>query len=160
MQSKNELIQNFTQARAQLQSLLPQVDPHVEVYPGWTIKELLAHLAGWDDATIQSLKTFTTGQPPVVLVDRGADFYNAQVIDQRKELAFQQIVREWEWVGGQLSALLDQLPDENLTADIVSPWGQTFPVVQLLEIMIQHEEEHADAIRAAMNNSKPSEHKH
>jgi hypothetical protein len=147
-----QFVKRLTQAREEVQALLPDIDIHMEIYPGWTIKEMLAHLAGWDDATILALKAYIAGEPPPTPADRGLDAYNAQTIAERSGLNYDQIVREWEWVRGQLIPILYQIEEEKLGTIIVSPWGDSMTIAHLLNIMIEHEEEHAEVIRACMAN--------
>jgi hypothetical protein len=152
MQNKAQLIQRFNQARDDVRALLPNIDIHMQIYPGWTIKEVLAHLAGWDDATILALEAFVTGDPPPTPAVRGFDFYNAQTVAERATLNYEQIVREWELVREHLLPILDNIPDEKLSATIVSPWGPHVTIADLIAIMSEHEEEHAHVIRTRREN--------
>lgn len=152
MQNKTQLIQRFNQARDEVRALLPDIDTKMQIYPGWTIKEVLAHLAGWDDATILALEAFTAGNPPAVPAIRGIDPYNSQTVAERSKLNYDQIVQEWEFVREQLVPLLDNIPNEKMEATIVSPWGPSMTVADLLVIMVEHEKEHAEVIRARQAN--------
>jgi hypothetical protein len=147
MINKTQLMQEFDQARNHMRQLLTDIDTKLEIYPEWTIKELLAHLAGWDDATILALQAHARGEAPPLLAMRGINFYNAQTVGERAGLNLAQIIREWEMVREQLLAILNELPEEQLADMIVSPWGQTLSVAQLVQIMAEHEEEHAVAIQ-------------
>ncbi len=150
MDSKEKIIERFNQARQEVRGLLPQIDQHMEIYPGWTIKEVLAHLAGWDDATILALKAFLAGEAPPVPASRGIDPYNAQTVAERSNLNYDQIVREWDMVRDQLTPMLESLTDEKLAATIVAPWGPSMTVATLIRDMAEHEAEHADVLRARL----------
>ena len=152
MAGKAQIIERFNQARADVRALLPAIDRRMEIYPGWTIKEVLAHLAGWDDATIMALRAYLAGEAPPVPAGRGIDPYNAQTVAERSNLNYDQIVQEWDMVRDQLSPLVDSLTDEKLAATIVAPWGPTTTVAGLIEVMAEHEEEHAAVIRARLAN--------
>ena len=147
MNSKTQFIQRFNTAREEMRTLLPKVDLKMEIYPGWTIKEVLAHLAGWDDATILTLQAFVNHHPPLMTAVRGIDFYNSQTVAERKALSYSQIVSEWEWVREQLIPILGQMDEQKLQATLISPWGPSMSVADLLNVMIHHEEEHAQVIR-------------
>ena len=147
MQDKAHLMRAFDQAREKMRAVLPGIDTHMEIYPNWTIKETLAHLAGWDDATIAALRAFGAGQPSPLLALRGIDFYNAQTVAERTDLQYEQIVQEWELVREQLKAILNDLPAERLGDKIVSPWGPITTVARLVTIMADHEEEHAAVVQ-------------
>ena len=152
MTGKAHIIERFNKAREDVRALLPAIDRRMEIYPGWTIKEVLAHLAGWDDATILALKAYLAGEAPPVPAERGIDLYNVQTVAERANLNYDQIVEEWGMVRDQLSPLLDSLTDEKLAAKIVAPWGPTITVGALIEDMAGHEEEHAAVIRARLAN--------
>jgi hypothetical protein len=143
---KTELMKEFDRARTHMRVLLAELDTRVEIYPEWTIKELLAHLAGWDDATILALQAHSRGETPPLLAVRGIDFYNDQTVGERANLNLAQIIREWELVREQLLGLLAALPPEKLEDPILSPWGQILTIVELVKVMADHEEEHAEAI--------------
>ena len=152
MQDKTEYIQRFKQARDEVRKLLPDIDTKMEIYPGWTIKEMLAHLAGWDDATILALEAFVAHLPPALPAIKGLDAYNAQTVEERAELNLEQIIREWELVREQLISVFGRLPAEMLGTNVVAPWGPIVTVEQLINIMIEHEQEHAEVIRERLAN--------
>lgn len=152
MPNKTELIKQFSHAREDFRTLLPDIDPNMEIYPGWKIKEVLAHLAGWDDATILALEAFVAQQPPPVPALKGIDPYNSQTVAERADLGYKQIVQEWELIREQLLKILEGLSDTGLAAAIVSPWGQSLTVEALIRVMIEHEEEHAEIIRGRLAN--------
>ena len=43
---RDVLFHRLDKARSKIEELLPKIDPHKEIYPGWTIKDLLAHMTG------------------------------------------------------------------------------------------------------------------
>ncbi len=153
MTDKATLMKDFDEARSHMRRLLDEVDKKMEIYPEWTIKELLAHLAGWDDATILSLQAFEKGEATPLLARRGIDSYNAQTVGERIELDLSQIIREWEMVREQLLGILAAMPEEQLSEMIVSPWGPSYPVAKLVQIMADHEEEHAMAIQELIDKA-------
>ena len=154
MIDKTELMKEFDLARNHMRTLLAEMDTHVKNYPEWTIKELLAHLAGWDDATIMALQAHSRGETPPLPAVRGINFYNAQTVAERANLDLAQIIREWEMVREQLLTLLADLPPEKLADPILSPWGPMLTVIELVKIMADHEEEHAEAIQALLEQHR------
>ncbi len=160
MQTKTEIIQEFNAARAKTRALLPEIDGKMQIYPNWTIKEVLSHLIGWDDANIMALEAFATGQPPVAPALRGVDFYNAQIIEEREALSYEQIVSEWEWAREQLITVLDKLTETDLQSNIVAPWGISMSVLELLTRMAAHEKEHAETIQRLIGHSQEPPHTH
>ncbi len=147
MTDKTQLLQDYDQAHEELRRLLPGIDRRRRIYPAWTVKELLAHLAGWDDAIILTLEALRDGKPAPLIAPRGPDVYNAQTVAERAELAYEQVVKEWEWVRDRVVALLEAFEPEQLEQDAVTPWGVPMPVEQLIRFMIEHEKEHARYLR-------------
>ena len=79
MQSQREqLILLIDEARAEMETALADFDQNHQIYPAWTVKELVAHLVGWYDAVIASLKAHAEGDVPATPANRGIDHYNAQ----------------------------------------------------------------------------------
>ncbi len=146
MKDKATILKEFDQARGHMRTVLLQANPKMGIYPEWTIKELLAHLAGWDDATIQALQALELGNEPPLLAMRGIDFYNSQTVAERAELNYDQIVKEWELIRKQLIALLNEMPEELVQKQIVTPWADIMSVASMVQVMIDHEEEHAEAV--------------
>lgn len=48
-----------------MRTAIEGLDLHVEIYPGWTLKEVLAHITGWDDAAIASLHAHLADDVPL-----------------------------------------------------------------------------------------------
>ena len=146
MDKKARIIADFEKTRQKTRRQLEGIDVDLEICPNWTVKELLAHLAGWDEATIATLQAHHQGETTPLLALRGIDAYNEQTVSERAELGYEQVVKEWELVREQLVELLQALPPEQLNDRVVSPWGTMLSVEELVSIMIEHEEEHAEVL--------------
>jgi len=148
MTDKAELMAQLDAAREEMRAVLDGMDIHIEIYPGWTIKHVLAHIAGWDDAVIASLRAHAGGQEPATPAVRGIDFYNAQSVATREALSYEHVVKEWALAREQFKAALDALPPEKLAEPLLFPWGPTGTVAQLVRIFAEHELDHAAEIAA------------
>ncbi len=60
---KQFLIHRWEDRREKLKATVAEAEAHREkkIYRGWRLKELLAHMSGWDDAVIASLKAHAEG---------------------------------------------------------------------------------------------------
>ncbi len=143
---KQALLRRLDAARGGLEKLLPGIDPHKEIYTGWTIRELLAHITGWDDATIASLRAHLAGQEPATPADRGIEEYNKGTVSTREDLDLDHVLKEFRQTRQELRQLLLDMPEEAFTSKLVVPWGETGTVTQLIEVFVGHEEEHTEAI--------------
>jgi hypothetical protein len=147
MEEKKRLIQQLDQARETMQAVLADVNTQMEIYPTWTIKHVLAHITGWDEATTSSLRAHAGGEEPAAPAVRGIDFYNAQSVATREALSYEQIVKEWELAREDFKAAIDEIPEEIFNEPLLFPWGQTGTIARIVAIFSSHEEEHAKEIR-------------
>jgi uncharacterized protein (TIGR03083 family) len=119
----------------------------MEIYPGWTIRHVLAHITGWDEVTTVSLRAHAGGDEPGAPVTEGIDVYNAQAVATREALSYEQIVKEWELARDELKSVIREMPPSKLDEALLFPWGPTGSIAQLVAIFVEHEEDHAREIR-------------
>jgi hypothetical protein len=146
MDEKDLLISRLDQARQALQVVLDKVESSFDLYPSWKLKELLAHLAGWDEAAITSIQAFIAGEAPATPAGAGINAYNAQSVASRAALSLEQVRQECQQRREQLKALILQMEPEKLSAPQVLPWKGTGTVAQIVEIYAEHELEHAEEL--------------
>ena len=157
MDERQELVQEFVAARKKLFDLIDQFDTSLEVYPHWTIKELLAHLAGWDDAVVDTLRCFLTGKPLETPASRGINFYNAQTVQERESLDLLHIRRECERTRQEVLELIQQVPLEKLHETIIFPWSSQGTITQMVHVFIHHEgQEHYEDMLALYKKLHPT----
>ena len=153
--SVDPLIDELLYARQIMRKLLHDLEKaHAdtqELYPTWTIKELLSHIAGWDDACIASLQAFTQGTVPSTPAARGIDLYNASTVAERAALPLDKVIQEWEQTRQTFIQAIRDLPTEKLDEPFVFAWGRTGNLSQLVRIFVEHEEEHAQEIRTKLS---------
>jgi hypothetical protein len=147
VEERRRLIQQLDQARAKMWAVIAHIDPKREIYPGWTIKHVLAHITGWDDAVIASLQAYAEGKEPGTLAVRGINVYNAQSVATREALSYDQVVNEWELAREQVKDILNKMPAGKFEERFVFPWGGKGTIAQLTAIFVEHEEEHAEEIQ-------------
>lgn len=147
MEKKTQYIRQLDTARANMQAEIVGIDVQMEIYPGWTIKHVLAHIAGWDDAVTTSLRAHASGDEPGALAAAGIDAYNAQSVATRAVLNYEQVVREWELARKQLKTTINEMPPEKLEAELLFPWGRRGTIAQIVVIFANHEDEHAHEIQ-------------
>jgi hypothetical protein len=146
MDKHDELIQQLDEARQKLLAAVAQIPAEHEIYPHWKVKELLAHVTGWDDAAIASIQAVLGGEIPKTPAVRGLDYYNAITVSEREALDMFHVSRECDVTREQFKTLIRQVPEERLDEHFILPWGPTGSVTGLANIFTEHEEEHADDI--------------
>jgi hypothetical protein len=139
---RTRLLDRLDETRNTIEKILPMIDKDGEIYPDWTIKQMLAHMTGWDDATIDSIKAHVIGRPPSVDAIRSLDEYNERTVTTREDLDYDHILNEWRLTRQVLRTLIEQMPAEKFSTPLVVPWGEKSSVADLVETFRGHEEEH------------------
>lgn len=155
MSERQQLLDRLINARQEVIDLLPEAEEHKEdIYPGWTLKEMLAHMTGWDDANIASLRAHITGHEPGTPADRGIDEYNVSTVTTREPLDYEHIHREWQQTRTILMGILQDMPEEKFNEPLILPWGEKGTVRYLVDIFVHHERTHAHDIAEWLKNPK------
>lgn len=144
---RDQLIFELDSARERMTRLVAGLDPALEVYPGWTEKQLLAHITGWDDLVINTLNRHLLGQPIVVSISRGIDYYNETTVNERQDLPLEHVRREYLETRETLKRLIRSVPAEMFDDIIVMPWGPRDSLVNFIRTFSHHELEHEEEIR-------------
>lgn len=153
---RKKLVQLMDDTHAKFEVLLPQIDPHNEIYPGWTIRELLAHVTGWDDACIEILRAHTEERLMSLADINSLDEYNAMSISSRSGLDNDQILKEWRSTRQVLRTILEEYPDEKFRTPVAVPWGRKSSVTHMMEMFCEHEKSHTRDVIKWLQRSKKS----
>lgn len=154
MSRRDELIAILEKSRAKMLAQLDKVDKDREIYPLWTIREMLAHLSGWDDAVIAFIQSLMAGKTPATPAARGIDNYNAETVSTREGLDYNHIYREYVETRKTLLQLLREVPEEKITECYISPWGNPGTLEDIIDIFGPHEEEHAEDVEKLLAQVK------
>jgi hypothetical protein len=142
------LLHRMDETRSKIEELLPEIDPLKEIYPDWTIRDMLAHMTGWDDATIDSLRSHVVERPPSVPAIRSLDEYNAMTVSSRRDLDYEHVLKEWRLTRQVLRTIIEQLPEDKFISPVIVPWGEKATITYLVDMFRDHEEEHSRDILA------------
>ncbi len=149
--AKQKLIAGLDASREKTHELIKDLAIKQELYPGWTVKEYLSHLTGWDDSVIEALEHHADGREPPLTVLRGLDYYNAESVSTRAELPESHVRAECEQVREALKKAVRDFPAERFTEQFTFPWGIRGDVSKIVRIMIYHEVEHAEELHKRLN---------
>jgi len=147
---KEALISGLVQARRKVLNAARQLTAAQQdaIFLGeWSVKDMLAHLAGWDDTNIQAVQEILAGQRPSFWqhYDRDWQSYNAQLVAQYKRDDFAELVAVVEASHRRLIAFLQALP-----ADVYIKHPK---IGTLLRTDIKDGHEHAGQVEAFRRSS-------
>jgi uncharacterized damage-inducible protein DinB len=154
MSRKEEIIAGLREARRQIleavTSLLPE--KRDEVFLGsWSIKDLLAHLIGWDFTNIEAVKDIRAGRPPRVFEHWDPDWvkYNAELVGRHKREDFAELLDSVQQSHAALIEFVQSIPAEDIQKDfgIRSPSGTNITVEGFLQFEIDDEGRHYQQIQ-------------
>jgi hypothetical protein len=140
---KDELIQGLASARRAVLHAAEALAPEQRdtVFLGvWSVKDLLAHLAGWDDTNRQAVQEILAGQRPSFwkYKDRDWQSYNARLVAQYRRDEWAELLAMLEKTHGALIDYLQTVPVES--------YVQHRAIGRLLRTEAKDEEEHARQI--------------
>ncbi len=147
MSKRAEILEKLRRTRQELTDLVSDIPPEKEIYPEWGLKELLAHFAGWDDATLSGVRACLAGKNPIIIAPLGPDDYNSRTVNEREALPLGHIIKEWELNRELLLDLVKQIPEDKLDTRTVYPWGEEGTLANLVLGMAEHELFHIGEIR-------------
>ena len=148
---KRRAIARMSRSRATTLRLLATIPPEAQVRPrtqgAWSIKDVLAHVAAWEEEGAQRMKLITRGEADRVhfFDDMAeADRYNARAVAAARRASLAVMLRRLARARTALIAALRALP-----ADRLRDPSHRYPVTAWLpEFAWTHEEAHTREIRA------------
>lgn len=146
MNAQEQWLQALQDGRSKMEAILLRVDTGRKIYPLWTIKEIIAHLSGWDEAVIATIRAVLTNEPPATPAALGANHYNEQTVATREALPYDRIVAEWRVMRKELTDLIMQLTPEQMSQPFIMPWGSEGTFQEAIDGFGYHELEHAEEI--------------
>jgi len=148
--------ETIAELEANTQALLREIDglPEeklTEVFLGvWSVREILAHLAGWNDVIAQGLERMARGEPmsPPGVDLSDVDGMNARFADAAHGASVAAVRKNLEAAVARLIAAAKALPEERFAE------GKT--ALRVLRTMAEHPQEHIPQIQAWKRSGAPA----
>jgi hypothetical protein len=119
---KDEIISELVETRRRILDAASSLSPakQDEIFLGvWSVKDLLAHLVGWDFTNLEAAKALLAGELPDFYshYDRDWKTYNARLVAEYKRDNFAELLSSVEGSLQQLVAFLETIPAEEFDKD-------------------------------------------
>ena len=160
---KERILLDLQKARRNIITAALRLPPnqHDQVFLGtWTIKDVLAHLIGWDYTNMESAEAVQNGKLPAFYESYDKDWksYNAHLVRLYK-------LEDWEQLITSVEASHSQLVNyfENIAAeDFFKDWGVRFKgykviISRLLEAETKDEITHHEQIQSLLKKTTAQE---
>lgn len=150
---KAELVTKLAAARRELLDAaraLPE-SQHDTVFLGsWSVKDILAHLVGWDYANMEAIAAVRSGQLPAFYAHYDPDWrsFNAGLVRQYRQASLAEAIAAAEASHVALLSAAEAIPAEALFLDygVRSPRGRKVTVTLLLSAEAGDERKHRQQI--------------
>lgn len=145
---KYEIIQGLVETRRRILDAASSLSPakQDEVFLGvWSVKDLLAHLIGWDFTNMEAARAILAGELPPFYsyADRDWKTYNARLVAQYKRDDFADLLLAVEDSHQQLIGHLEKIPAEEFAKDRgIRYKGYKVTIARLLQAEIKDEKTH------------------
>jgi hypothetical protein len=141
---RDELLSRLQESRNELASAirgLPEDKMTVPLAGEWSAKDLMGHIASWDELSLSDLRRIARGRIPCLAAFREADVddWNAFLMRPRKLFPLPQIQAEFEEARAEMMAALKDLPEKLM--------AQGTMVRNIVAVMANHEKDHARQLR-------------
>ena len=150
---KEHLLKLLTESHAAFRATIEGIDPERRVYaePSWRIRDVIGHIATWDNQVTKSLRAYQAGSE-YSITNLEEDDFNERSVKAQQALTAQQVYVEWEQAREDFKDTLKEIPLDLFPGDLLYPWGdERGSIAKLVEFMIDHDAEHRDEIVKAMN---------
>jgi hypothetical protein len=161
-EKKKDLIAGLEDVRDRIfreASAMPPQRRDVVFLGSWSIRDLLAHLAGWDATNLQAAKEILKGKLPKFLTYYDEDWatYNGQLITKYGRKKFSRLVALIEKTQQELIEYLKRVPPEEFDKDRDLRYeGYKVTLAWLLKAELRDEEEHlAQVLKFISSESNP-----
>lgn len=150
---KGEIVAALIQARRKILDVAYVLPPEKqdEVFLGvWSVKDLLAHLIGWDYTNIEATKSILAGELPEFYShhDRDWQTYNASLVERHMKEDFAELLYAVEASQRALMGLLGTVPAEEFDKDRgIRSKRYKVTIAHLLQAEADDEEEHYRQIK-------------
>ena len=123
----------------------------------WTIKDLLAHVAAWDEESLRGIRELLRGERPRFL-DTDWDQWNAQEVEKRRALSLQAVLEELEGSHREFLEFLRGLEEAEWERPREQRWKRyKVTVAWIVGGVIGHDREHAEHIQAWRTKARKGE---
>ena len=103
---------------------------------------MIAHITAWEIVIHKAIQAYLAGEPPYFLHEQDFDIFNQEEVDFRGDWSLEQVLQEWKDVRAKLVKTIQKIKPDDLSVEMVLPWGSERTVTELIEIIGEHEGEH------------------
>lgn len=112
----------------------------------WNTKDLLGHVAAWEQTLCEPLRIFTAGGPFSPEVIQDGEAWNLEQAGRRSAWSIPEVRKELETTRENLLQELKKLSEDQWGQASRAPWGEKNTIAEMISGLAWHEEEHTNSI--------------
>jgi hypothetical protein len=153
---KARLIDDLDDARRRTLAILQDADADCIVYPdsGWCVKDMAAHILLWEVEALAAVRARQQGESYTIADLDGVDQFSERGRVRYCGQSLTQIKTGLHTVRKEMKTILRALPPDCFAGMMAYPWPWTGSLSALMAIMAEHERQHADEIRQALQSGE------
>lgn len=163
-ETAQRLRQDYEPARKRLEAVLAKLSDELMTAPtlegGWSVKDVLAHIAFWDDRLVYAVHPPSGARNPLAPpqiedIPYGPEWLeavNTRVYRLNHERPLDEVRRDFEQAYTRLQDTVRGASDHDLLDPdgLTRRWG--FPAMEMFDGIREHYAEHAEALEHALRN--------
>lgn len=145
---KQQLLEDLDAVRRETLALIDGAPADSVVYAdsGWRLKDILSHIAAWEDEAARSVRAFLDGSFYMIAAFDNDDDYNAAVYRQMHDVPYTDVIADWTRAREDFRQAVAAVPPDRFEDMMVHPWRIKGTMIDLVRSMVNHEREHAQHI--------------
>jgi uncharacterized damage-inducible protein DinB len=149
--TKEEALARLAESRQALhqaiEGLSDEEMTQIQVEGVWTIKDVLGHIASWEETCLEPLRRYADGGPFEVKVIEDYLAWNDEQATRKQDVPLDAILDELATVRQELIEAASKLSAEQWKQIVPFSWGGEGTIAEVLEVFYRHELGHVHNIR-------------
>jgi len=161
---KTSILDQMRSSYAALEEILAPLDKtqysKEGVIPGWSIKDMLAHIASWHHRLLAWLDAAVRNQEPTISGPDNVEemnALNAQFYQENKSRTLDEVLADFLITHQQIMDIVQAMPEEDLMSTHRFAWSQGKPLWHLIAgDTYEHYREHIAQIQEWLASTNPA----
>ncbi len=150
----DKLIESHRLLSRTLDAITDEKATQIMVTPEWSVKDVVAHLAGAEREMSVVAKRMAQRQDPQLPPNFSNDANNARMVAKRKDQPLSQVRAELDTVHRELLSFLESITPDQLSLMGQHPLAGETTLKDLLVIIYSHQMSHGNEISSRYHESK------
>ena len=159
---KTSILNKMSISYAALEEILTSLDKTQYftegVIPGWSIKDILAHITSWHHRLLMWLDAAVRNEEPTISGPDNVeemDALNAQFYQENKSLPLDEVLSDFRTTHQHIMDIVQAMPEEDLISPHRFAWSKGEPLWQVIAgDTYEHYQEHIEQIQEWLVKSR------